>query len=135
MHRHRVGQGNSMWIVDPLSLFGWQLTYYSLRIIMQMSQALLILMSLFFLLSKSKLMLHRLKQLDEKRLIVVWGVAVAFYREEKEKERERQHKLTLSAAIKGFVRVANKKRQRGTNKLRGRGSETCLLIAANELTT
>lgn len=122
-----------MWIVDSLSLFGWQLTYYSLRIIMQMSQALLILMSLFFLLSKSKLMLHRLKQLDEKRLIVVWGVAVAFYRAER--ERGRQHKLTLSAAIKGFVRVANKKRQAATNKWRGRGSETCLLIAANELTT
>lgn len=123
-----------MWIVNAVDSL---LTYYSLRIIMQMSQALLILMSWFFLLSKSKLMLHRLKQLDEKRLIVVWGVAVAFYRAGRERkiERERQHKLTLSAAIKGFVRVANKKRQRGTNKLRGRGSETCLLIAANELTT
>lgn len=126
-----------MWIVDSLSLFGWQLTYYSLRIIMQMSQALLILMSLFFLLSKSKLMLHRLKQLDEKRLIVVWGCCCFLSSSEREREieREGQHKLTLSAAIKGFVRVANKKRQRGTNKLRGRGSETCLLIAANELTT
>lgn len=75
-----------MWIVDSVSLFGWQLTYYSLRIIMQMSQALLILMSLFFLLSKSKLLLHRLKQLDEKRRIVVWGVAVAFYRAGRERE-------------------------------------------------
>lgn len=75
-----------MWIVDSLSLFGWQLTYYSLRIIMQMSQALLILMSLFFLLSKSKLMLHRLKQLDEKRLIVVWGCCCFLSSRERERE-------------------------------------------------
>lgn len=43
---------------------------------MQMSQALLILMSLFFLavqVDVAVVLLHRLKQLDEKRPIVVGG--------------------------------------------------------------
>lgn len=91
-----------MWIVYSLSQFGWQLTYYSLRIIMQMSQALLILMSLFFLavqvqVDVAVVLLHRLKQLDEKRPIVVGGLGslvVAFYRgtgDTSERERERDN--------------------------------------------
>lgn len=96
MERHLHRQRN----VDcGLSQFGWQLTYYSLRIIMQMSQALLILMSLFFLavqvqVDVAVVLLHRLKQLDEKKAHCCWGVGLIsccfLSRHTSERERERE---------------------------------------------
>lgn len=68
------------------------------------------------------LLLHRLKKVDEKRPIVL-GESVAGGSSLAERERERQHKLTLSAAIKGFVRGANKKRQLPSRRGRDRLSE------------